>query len=259
MAPTNPFLGGDWAARLLKRTSQKDASPPPTRPKIAIVAINANAATPVIHDALTTTITTVPQIYGNHPNGPDPGTVVGITLGSVFGFLFLLGIIYWCLNLGQGPRVIEEGSVGGGGGSSSVVSRHSRPRPHHNKRRRRSKRRETVEIRRETTRRPVNVDREEQIVVEEYGSRGPAPRSRSRSMAGRRESPLPPRMVPMSDTTGESDHEIVVEEEQSTPPRRRRDSMRSQRTRRSEDRRSAVYRDDVYVRDVSRRRSSSRR
>ncbi|KAI8633338.1 hypothetical protein F5Y19DRAFT_471610 [Xylariaceae sp. FL1651] len=184
-------------------------------------------------------VTTVPQSYGNGPFGPDAGTVVGITLGSVAGFLLLLAIIYWCINLGTGPQVIEEGSVGGG--TASVVSRHSRPRPHRHRRSKHSPRRETVEIRRERVV-PVAVEREERIIVEEQ-------RARSRSIS---RPPPPPRAPDHGD-----DDEIIVMEE-TTPPRRRRDSMRSQHTRRSEERRS-TFRDDPYARDMGRRGSGSRR
>ncbi|KAI1275348.1 hypothetical protein F5Y07DRAFT_370588 [Xylaria sp. FL0933] len=196
--------------------------------------------------------TTVPQGYGNAPFGPDSGTVVGITLGSVAGFLLLLAFIYWCINIGQGPRMLEEGSVGGA--TASVVSWHSRPRGpprRHHRRSRHSPRHEKIEIRRERERVvPVQVERDEQIIVEEFGR----PISRSRSRPRERSvshGPPPPRSV-LSDGG-----DMIIVEEDRTPPRRRRDSMRSQRTGRGDDRRSP-YREDVYVRDVSRQRSRSR-
>ncbi|KAI8944919.1 hypothetical protein F4801DRAFT_570099 [Xylaria longipes] len=192
---------------------------------------------------------TVPQGYGNAPFGPDPGIVAGIVLGSVAGFLLSLALVYWCINLGQGPRVREEGSVGGG--TASVVSWHSRPRGpprRHHRRSRHSPRREKVEIRRERVV-PVQVqverERDEQIVVEEFRERS---RSRPPSM-GR--GPPPPDSV-LSDGG-----DMIIVEEDHPPPRRRRDSMRSQRTRRSDDRRGS-YREDIYIRDVSRPRSRSR-
>ncbi|KAH8160073.1 hypothetical protein CIB48_g8171 [Xylaria polymorpha] len=126
---------------------------------------------------------TVPQGYGNAPFGPDSGTVAGIVLGSVAGFLLFLALVYWCINIGQGPRMREEGSVGGA--TASVVSWHSRPRGpprRHHRRSRHSPRREKVEIRRERVV-PVQVEREreDQIIVEEF-------RSRSRSRPPSRES-----------------------------------------------------------------------
>ncbi|KAJ8121877.1 hypothetical protein ONZ43_g1785 [Nemania bipapillata] len=201
--------------------------------------------------------TTVPQGYGNSPFGPDSGAVAGIVLGSVAGFLLLLALLYWCVNLGQGPRMREEGSVGGGGGggggaTASIVSWASRPRGpprKHPRRSRRASRREKVEVRRERVVPVRVVEREDQIVVEEFQSRS---RSRSRS---------PPRSLsrgppPLRRSRNDGDDMIIVEEDPPSP-RRRRDSMRSQRTRRSDDRRGS-FREDVYMRDVSRQRSRSR-
>lgn len=62
----------------------------------------------------------VPTTYGSINSGPAPGTVVGIVLGSVGGFLLILWLIYTCA---------QFGNVGGGGGSSyteSVVVRDRR-------------------------------------------------------------------------------------------------------------------------------------
>ncbi|KAI1133108.1 hypothetical protein F5Y10DRAFT_229405 [Nemania abortiva] len=182
---------------------------------------------------------TVPQGYGNTPFGPDSGTVAGIVLGSVAGFLLFLALLYWCVNIGQGPRMREEGSVGGA--TASVVSWTSRPRgpPRKHRRSKRGSRREKVEIRRERTV-PVRIEREDQIVVEEFQSRS---RSRPRSVS---RGPSPPRRV-----RADGDDMIIVEEDPPSP-RRRRDS-----TRRSDDRRGS-FREDVYMRDVSRQRSRSR-
>ncbi|KAI0870964.1 hypothetical protein GGS24DRAFT_85510 [Hypoxylon argillaceum] len=194
--------------------------------------------------------TTVPQGYGNAPFGPDSGTVAGIVLGSVAGFLLLLALLYWFVNIGQGPRMREEGSVGGGR-TASVVSWTSRPRGpprKHPRRSKRASRREKVEIRRERVV-PVRVEREDQIVVEEFQS-GSRSRSRSRPRSLSRGPP------PQRRGRNDGDDMIVVEEDPPSP-RRRRDSMRSHRTRRSDDRRGS-FREDVYIRDVSRHRSSSR-
>ncbi|KAI1201643.1 hypothetical protein F5X97DRAFT_289173 [Nemania serpens] len=191
---------------------------------------------------------TVPQGYGNAPFGPSPGTVVGIVLGSVAGFVLLLAFIYWCINIGQGPRMLEEGSVGGG--TASVVSwrRASGPPRKHARHSKRASRREKIEIRRERPV-PVRVEEQDQIIVEEFQSRS---RSRSRSRPRVSAQRPPPRRSVVSD----GDDMIVVEEEPPSP-RRRRDSMRSQRTRRSDDRRGS-FREEVYIRDASRPRSRSR-
>jgi hypothetical protein len=181
----------------------------------------------------------VPQGYGETVTGPDAGTVVGIVLGSVAGFLLLLWLIYTCVNLGNPNTVVETGSVG----NASEVTRKSRK--HKRKHRSRSPRRETVEIRSE---RVVPVSRPERIIVEE--------RSRSRGPPIRMAGPPPP-PPPLSD-----DEVVVIEE--GTPPRRRE----SRHKRRSSERRSSGYREvdpyryaggDEPQRDMSRRRSESRR
>ncbi|KAI1165085.1 hypothetical protein F5B18DRAFT_612662 [Nemania serpens] len=190
---------------------------------------------------------TVPQGYGNAPFGPSPGTVVGIVLGSVAGFVLLLAFFYWCVSIGQGPRMLEEGSVGG----ASVVSWRRPPRGPPRKHARRSKhasRQEKIEIRRERPV-PIRVEEHDQIIVEEFQS-GSRSRSRSRPRVSTQRPP------PQRSVVSDGDDMIVVEEEPPSP-RRRRDSMRSQRTRRSDDRRGS-FRDEIYVRDVSRPRSRSR-
>ncbi|KAI0490002.1 hypothetical protein F4859DRAFT_463182 [Xylaria cf. heliscus] len=238
MPPLSSVLTG------VQRRALLPTRPPPFRHLTAAAAENPGAL-----DARTYVgAQTVPQGYGNGPFGPASGVVVGIVLGSVAGFLLFLALVYWCINLGQGPRMREEGSVGAA--TSSVVSWHSRPRGpprRHHRRTRHSPRREKIEIRRERVV-PVQVtrEREDQIVVEEFQER-----SRSRPRSASRGPPLPPDSV-LSDGG-----DMIVVEEDHPPPRRRRDSMRSQRTRRSDDRRGS-YREDIYIRDVSRQRSSSR-
>jgi len=44
--------------------------------------------------------TIIPTAYGSIDSSPTPGTVVGIVLGSVGGFLLILWLIYTCLNFG---------------------------------------------------------------------------------------------------------------------------------------------------------------
>lgn len=53
----------------------------------------------------------IPTTYGNLNSGPPPGTVVGIVLGSVGGFLLLLWLFYTCFNVGrpsEDDSVVEE-------------------------------------------------------------------------------------------------------------------------------------------------------
>ncbi|KAI1083513.1 hypothetical protein F5B20DRAFT_408736 [Whalleya microplaca] len=200
-------------------------------------------------------VSTVPEGYGRTQNGPDAGTVVGIVLGSVAGFVLLLWLIYWCVNMGAPPAVLETASIGGG--STSVVSRHSAPRPHRHRRSHQSRSsqarppHETVEIRREhavpIVVPPPRAPEPDEIVVEEEHHHH---RPRSRTIS--RPHPPPPR------EPAEDDEIMVIEEH--TPPRR---ASRSHRRRSS-----GSYRDidpyryaggDAPPRSISRRRSSPRR
>ncbi|KAK6202127.1 hypothetical protein LQW54_008996 [Pestalotiopsis sp. IQ-011] len=232
-----------------------------TMPARSAASLNNNNNHHRLAPRLNDNANTVPETYGA-PSGPNAGTVVGIVLGSVGGFLLVLWIIYTLANLGNGsPAVIETGSVGG---TESVVTRKSRKQ---HRRRTRSasdarRRSETVEVRRTTERVvPVSVAAE-RIVVEE--------RSRSRQPPPPMPAPPPPMPPPPPRVVhDDSDDEVVVIEENS-PPRRResRHHARRQSSRRSsERRRSSGYRDidpyrfaggDASVRSLSRRRSYSR-
>lgn len=67
----------------------------------------------------------IPTTYGGLNAGPQPGTVVGIVLGSVAGFLLLLWVMYTCFGVdnpfGSSRVVVEE----------EVVRRRSRSRSRH--------------------------------------------------------------------------------------------------------------------------------
>lgn len=230
-----------FAHAILSDPAAQSTHPTPTSTSTATSLVQKihEFASRTLLPRLETDVSTVPEGYGRNPNGPDAGAVVGIVLGSIAGFVLLLWIVYWCVNLGNPSADLEEGSVGGGG-SSSVVSYRSRPHVHrsshhhsHSSRqyspRRRTK--ETIEItrrdrsvRRSLSPSPARAHDPEQIVVMEEHDRS---RSRSR-----------PRAPPT-----DGDDEIVVMEEH-TPPRRR--DSRSYRRRSSERRSSAQYRDVDY-------------
>ncbi|KAI2624251.1 hypothetical protein GGR54DRAFT_595743 [Hypoxylon sp. NC1633] len=233
-------------------------SPPPTSTTAtAQLARRLHDFTRTLLPRLATDVSTVPEGYGRAPNGPDAGTVVGIVLGSIAGFIVLLWLIYWCVNLGSPPTAaavgdVEDGSAVGGPSSSSVMS--FRPPRAHRSSRRHSHRshsgphrtKETIEItRRDRSAAPPQPGPEQIVVMEEHSNLSRSrSRSRSRSMGPpppRRVTPPPPRPPP-------DDDEIIVLEEH-TPPRRRD----SRSYRRSSERRSSGYRDDP------RRRSGSRR
>lgn len=101
----------------------------------------------------------VPTTYGSLNSGPAPGTVVGIVLGSVGGFLLLLWLIYTCLNFGNWGSSSSY--------TESIVVRDRRKSHHGSQRSRRVS--ETVEVRRERS--PIRVVRDEprveRVVVEE--------------------------------------------------------------------------------------------
>ena len=185
------------------------------------------------------TTSTVPAAYGS-PNGPDAGTVVGITLGSVAGFVLLLYLIYTCLNVGNPDAFTDAESTVMSMGTASVGTRRSRVRKH---RHHRSPRRETVEIRTGSGRPAVVVEERPGSRVREVVVEDTTRRSVSRARP-------PPRVV-------DEDEEIVVLEEHS-PPRRHKSRRRS-----SAERRSGGYRvvaeDDVIIREVGRGSGSRRR
>ncbi|KAL8372073.1 hypothetical protein RB595_001730 [Gaeumannomyces hyphopodioides] len=194
------------------------------------------------------TTSTVPGGY--HTSGPDPGAVVGITLGSLAGFLLVLWLVYACINMGNAPRAVTDATSSYGGTASVVEVRKSSRHRHASSRRRSSqsahrsrhhshRRGSTVEVRTSTTARgPVILDDEmsalgggggrphvERVVVEE-STRTTAARPRRMSAGSslpERGIPVPgPRIVPMdSDDSADEEDEVVVIEERS-PPRARR-------------------------------------
>jgi hypothetical protein len=121
-----------------------------------------------------TQILAIPTIYQGLDAGPQPGTVVGIVLGSVAGFLLLLWLIYTCANLGGG-----FGGFSGFGGwgretvvEEEVIRRRSRSRSH-SRSRSRASRTETAEV--VSVHRSPSRRTRETIVVEERRTSRPAP------------------------------------------------------------------------------------
>jgi hypothetical protein len=170
------------------------------------------------------------------------GTVVGITLGSVAGFLLLLYMLYTCLNTGNPDAFTDAESTVMSVGTASMGTRRVKKHRHH-----RSPRRETVEIRTGSGR-PVIIEERGGSRVREVRVEDTTTTRRSVSRP-RPQPPPPPRVV-------DEDEEIVVLEEHS-PPRRHKSRRRD-----SGERRSGGYRvvaeDDVMIREV-RRSSGSRR
>ncbi len=185
----------------------------------------ASVAPPETRDALALfgrqVTTLVPATYGGLNAGPDPGTVVGITLGSVGGFILIVYFVYICMSFGTSDSASSYGTA-------SVVTRKSR-RSHrrgdgHRHRHGGSRQRETVEIR-TSSRGPVVVeeiitparDHVDRIVVEE-----------------RRRSVSRPPVVPSAPPVVLSDDDEVVVIEEHSPPRRHRTHRRSSASQRHE-------------------------
>jgi hypothetical protein len=118
-----------------------------------------------------TQILAIPTTYEGLNSGPQPGTVVGIVLGSVAGFLLILWLIYTCGNLGDGFDIFS------GWGRQTIVEeeiiherRRDRSRSYSRSRSRsRASRTETAEVLRSPSR------RRETIIVEERRTSRPAP------------------------------------------------------------------------------------
>ncbi|KAL8739031.1 MAG: hypothetical protein Q9181_000313 [Wetmoreana brouardii] len=149
----------------------------------------------------------IPETYAGLNKGPPPGTVVGIVLGSVAGFLLLLWLIYTCMNFAstRGVNTYEEETVVRRRSRSPRSSRRSPPRSpsrhapsrsrsrsevievsRHRSPPRRETRRETVILEERTRAPPPPVEREEDIVevIEEHSP--PRRSSGSRRVSGYR-------------------------------------------------------------------------
>lgn len=187
---------------------------------------------------------TIPSYYGALHSSPDPGTVAGITLGAVGGFVLFLWLIYTCINLGNpSSGITNDTSTVVTEGTASVYTRRSSRR----RRERERSAKETVEIRRSRGGRGGGGP----VIVEEVssvgGSSGMPDRviieetSRRRSVSRARGPPGPPPPPPMmrrvgsSEGSGSEDEVVVIEEH--SPPRRQRSRIRSV------ERRSSGYRE----------------
>jgi hypothetical protein len=170
----------------------------------------------------------IPATYTNQ-NGTPPGQVVGITLGSVAGFILLIWLIYTL----AGPKnaaVVDDATIISDQTESVVQRRKSRAS---SRRRSEMRQREYME--------PPHVVGVERTIVEETrvrdGSRIPPPPRSHRS--GRSRSP--------------SVDEVVVIEDNSPPRRSSRSKRRSSGQYRSVD--PGLYAGgDMPMRSVSRRR-----
>jgi hypothetical protein len=122
----------------------------------------------------------IPTYY--NLSGPAPGTVAGIVLGSVAGFLLIVWLLY---------TLTQGGGFGGGAGRTTamagqeeIVVRRPRRNSHGANRSSRGSRHTQV---REVSRSPRRSGGRSQIIVEER--RGPPPRPRSIVVEDRRRVP----------------------------------------------------------------------
>ncbi|EJT74640.1 hypothetical protein GGTG_08480 [Gaeumannomyces tritici R3-111a-1] len=184
---------------LLSPTTTGSDADPPTR---ALAARQFAATT-----------STVPGGY--HTAGPEPGAVVGITLGSLAGFLLVLWLVYVCINMGNAPRAVTDATSSYGGTASVVEVRKSSRHRHAS----------AAAARRGGggMGRPPPPPHVERVVVEESTRTARARRMSAGSSLPERGIPVPgPRIVPMdSDDSADEEDEVVVIEERSPPPRRR--------------------------------------
>lgn len=163
------------------------------------------------------TIAIIPTSY--QVDGPSPGAVVGIVLGSVAGFILLI-ILFWSLS---GGRIFVSGTSVSGE-EEVVVRRRSRsPRRSH-----RSRRSTSIREVREVSRSP----RPSRIIVEERAERirDPPPPPRPSEIIVEEHTNImrsPERRVPGDDVV-----EVIEEHSDLQSPPRRRDNER-RRSRRS--------------------------
>lgn len=114
----------------------------------------------------------IPATYAGLNRGPSPGTVVGIVLGSVAGFLLILWLIYTCVNFNATRAVgtYEEETVVRRRSRSPRSSRRSPSRHAPSRSRSRS---EVIEVSRHRSP-PRRETRRETVIMEER-SRPPPP------------------------------------------------------------------------------------
>ncbi|ESZ95441.1 hypothetical protein SBOR_4182 [Sclerotinia borealis F-4128] len=185
----------------------------------------------------------IPSTYGSQNNSPSPGTIVGIVLGSVGGFLLLLWLLYTCCTLGR-PSAARSTVTDDVTVRETVRRRshnsHRSSRPHS----RRVTTTEKTEIRRQRSPSPppVRIVREEvrrqrspspppvRIVREEVRQETRRPPPVDRVIVEERREVRRSREERSPSSSGGGSAEVVVTEEHD-PPRR----SKSKRERRERD------------------------
>ncbi|KAI4131718.1 MAG: hypothetical protein LQ338_001119 [Usnochroma carphineum] len=142
-----------------------------------------------------TTPKLIPETYAGLNKGPPPGTVVGIVLGSVAGFLLILWIIYTFMNVAntRGNATYEEETVVRRRSRSPRSSRRSPPRsPSRHAPSRSRSRSEVIEVSRHRSP-PRRETRRETVILEERSRPPPPPVEREEDIVEVIEEHSPPR------------------------------------------------------------------
>ncbi len=137
----------------------------------------------------------IPETYAGLNKGPPPGTVVGIVLGSVAGFLLILWIIYTCMNFAntRGATTYDEETVVRRRSRSPRSSRRSPPRsPSRHAPSRSRSRSEVIEVSRHRSP-PRRETRRETVILEERVRPPPPPVERDDDIVEVIEEHSPPR------------------------------------------------------------------
>ncbi|KAL8842932.1 MAG: hypothetical protein Q9170_000336 [Blastenia crenularia] len=141
----------------------------------------------------------IPETYAGLNKGPPPGTVVGIVLGSVAGFLLILWIIYTCVtfNASRGVNTYEEETIVRRRSRSPRSSRRSPPRspprsPSRHAPSRSRSRSEVIEVSRHRSP-PRRETRRETVILEERSRPPPPPVEREDDIVEVIEEHSPPR------------------------------------------------------------------
>ncbi|KAF2676629.1 hypothetical protein K458DRAFT_424601 [Lentithecium fluviatile CBS 122367] len=199
--PALPELS-DATGPLLDSLAPREPDAPsriaPRHPKDQLEPYDANVPTAIRERAIqarATTIGIIPTYY--RIDGPAPGAVVGLVLGSVAGFILIIWLLY---SLTQGAGIV--GGRGTIAAEEEIVVRRPRRHSHGGRSRPRSTRTE----------------------VREYGGGSPRRSGGSRSQViveERRTGPRPRSIVVEERSRVRGDDEVVViEEEDDYMPRR---------------------------------------
>lgn len=159
-SPLSPRRSLSHAVRQLKAQVRSYTTQPITRPLHSL--LRRQQAPPRL----------IPATYAGLNKGPSAGTVVGIVLGSVAGFLLILWLIYTCVNFNATRAVstYEEETVVRRRSRSPRSSRRSPSRHAPSRSRSRS---EVIEVSRHRSP-PRRETRRETVIMEER-SRPPPP------------------------------------------------------------------------------------